>query len=198
MFRFVSYVDVESCEQAVQTLNNFVAKGSTLRVDYAPVGEHWREENRMIFSFGFRLAWEFSIDYKMTRKCSIFSCLIDGLFDSRSLSSSVNLVEKNSSSPSQSNHFRSASERPIKLTSSHSTDESTSKSLSPNIPVIDIDDHDPLVAKKTYHIYLSNIQVPNVVFVATLDDYVNAALLMTQMNKHEQLTKVKGNSYKSK
>mgnify|MGYP006904166494 FL=1 len=65
-------------------------------------------------------------------------------------------------------------------------------------PTLTIDEHQPLIKNQTYHIYLSNLEVPNVVFVATLDDYVNATLLITQMNKHEQLTKVQANSYKTK
>lgn len=76
--------------------------------------------------------------------------------------------------------------------------EEKSNSLSPNVSPMDIDDHEPLVLKKIYNVYLSNIQVPNMVFASTLDDYINATLLMTQMNKHEQLMKVKANSYKTK
>jgi len=63
---------------------------------------------------------------------------------------------------------------------------------------MDIEEHEPFVNNKTYNVYLSNIEIPNVVFAATLDDYVNATLLITQMNKHEQLAKVQANSYKSK
>jgi len=63
---------------------------------------------------------------------------------------------------------------------------------------MDIEDHESFVKNKIYNVYLSNLEVPNVVFAATLDDYVNATLLITQMNKHEQLAKVQANSYKSK
>ena len=62
----------------------------------------------------------------------------------------------------------------------------------------DIKDHEQFVINKTYSIYLSNLEVPNIVFAATLDDYVNATLLITQMNKHEQLSKHQANSYKTK
>lgn len=61
-----------------------------------------------------------------------------------------------------------------------------------------IDDHEAFTQNEIYNIYLSNLEVPNVVFVATLDDYVNATLLITQMNKHEQLAKIQANSYKTK
>jgi hypothetical protein len=61
-----------------------------------------------------------------------------------------------------------------------------------------IREHDSFVTNKTYVVYLSNLEVPNVIFAATLDDYVNATLLITQMNKHEQLTKIQANSYKIK
>jgi hypothetical protein len=63
---------------------------------------------------------------------------------------------------------------------------------------MDIQEHEPFVINKVYNVYLSNLEVPNVIFAATLDDYVNATLLITQMNKHEQLAKVQANSYKSK
>jgi hypothetical protein len=63
---------------------------------------------------------------------------------------------------------------------------------------MNIREHDSFVTNKTYVVYLSNLEVPNVIFAATLDDYVNATLLITQMNKHEQLTKIQANSYKTK
>lgn len=63
---------------------------------------------------------------------------------------------------------------------------------------MNVREHDSFVTNKSYSVYLSNLEVPNVIFAATLDDYVNATLLITQMNKHEQLTKVQANSYKSK
>ncbi|CAF3813739.1 unnamed protein product [Rotaria magnacalcarata] len=67
-----------------------------------------------------------------------------------------------------------------------------------NEPIMNIREHDSFVINKNYCVYLSNLEVPNIIFAATLDDYVNATLLITQMNKHEQLTKIQSNSYKSK
>lgn len=64
--------------------------------------------------------------------------------------------------------------------------------------LMDIEEHQQLVLNQIYNIYLSNLEVPNVVFAATLDDYVNATLLITQMNKHEKLAKVEGYSYNTK
>ncbi len=43
---------------------------------------------------------------------------------------------------------------------------------------MDIDEHEPFVMDKTYQIYLSNLEVPNIVFAATLDDYVKGAELL--------------------
>ena len=63
---------------------------------------------------------------------------------------------------------------------------------------MDINEHELFVPNKTYSVYLSNLEVPNVIFAATLDDYLNATLLITQMNKHEQLTKAQGNANKPK
>ena len=59
-------------------------------------------------------------------------------------------------------------------------------------------EHESFITNKTYVVYLSNLEVPNVIFAATVEDYVNATLLITQMNKHEQLTKVQADAYKSK
>ena len=61
-----------------------------------------------------------------------------------------------------------------------------------------IQQHEPFEKNKTYNVYLSNIEIPHVVFAATLDDYVNATLLITQMNKHEQIAKNPANSHKTK
>ena len=63
---------------------------------------------------------------------------------------------------------------------------------------MDIADHEPFIKDKTYNIYLSNLEEPNIVFAAVLEDYVNATLLIEQMNHHEQLAKVEANSYKTK
>lgn len=61
-----------------------------------------------------------------------------------------------------------------------------------------IRDHEPFVTNKPYAVYLSNLEVPNVIYTATVEDYVTATLLITQMNKHEQLTKVETDAYKAK
>ena len=63
---------------------------------------------------------------------------------------------------------------------------------------MNIREHDSFVTNKNYCVYLSNLEVPNIIFAATLDDYVNATLLITQMNKNEQLSKAQTNSYKAK
>ena len=63
---------------------------------------------------------------------------------------------------------------------------------------MDIQEHEPFVINKVYNVYLSNLEVPNVIYAATLDNYVNATLLITKMNRHEQLTTVQANSVKSK
>jgi len=61
-----------------------------------------------------------------------------------------------------------------------------------------IREHSSFVTNKTYCVYLSNLEVPKTIFAATLDDYVNATLLITQMNKHEQLVKTQADTLKSK
>ena len=63
---------------------------------------------------------------------------------------------------------------------------------------IDIPEHQPFLTNVPYSIYLSNLEVPNVVFVATLDDYVHATLLVQQMNKQEKIAQAQAHSYKSK
>ena len=63
---------------------------------------------------------------------------------------------------------------------------------------ITIKEHESFVINRTYSVYLSNLEVPNVVYAATLDDYVNATLLIAQMNKHEQLAKVQASPHETK
>ena len=63
---------------------------------------------------------------------------------------------------------------------------------------MDIREHPAIVKGSACSIYLSNLEVPNVIFAATLDDYVNATSLIAQMNRHEQLIKVQPASSKSK
>ena len=58
--------------------------------------------------------------------------------------------------------------------------------------------HESFVVNKSYEIYLSNCQPPNIVFVATLEDHVRAALLLQMMNKIEKTVESKGNSYETK
>lgn len=153
-----------------------------------------------------------SIDCKMDRKWTIWILLNDSWLNSRTngesngragLSASVNLDEKNGLSSPRFSSFRPVSERSTKSLSSNAANEiETKQSLwngkSSIVTEMDIEDHEAFVKNKTYNIYLSNLQVPNIVFAATMDDYVNATLLITQMNKHEKLSKMQGNSYKSK
>jgi hypothetical protein len=56
-----------------------------------------------------------------------------------------------------------------------------------------IDEHERLSKNQIFSVYLSNLEVPNVIFAATLDDYAHATLLITQMNKNERLTQTKDN-----
>ena len=58
--------------------------------------------------------------------------------------------------------------------------------------------HAPLIVNQTYEIYLSNHAIPNVIFAATLEDYVSASLLLTEMNKNEKVAQIQANSYQSK
>ena len=118
--------------------------------------------------------------------------------------------ENNGTSSPRFSSFRPASEQSMKPMYEFDTGSNVNKplwnsnpgqqqTLNSKSPIsMDIDDHELFVTNKIYNIYLSNLEVPNVVFAATLDDYVNATLLITQMNKHEQLAKVQANSYKSK
>ncbi|CAF3329822.1 unnamed protein product [Rotaria socialis] len=54
---------------------------------------------------------------------------------------------------------------------------------------INIREHDSFITNKNYSVYLSNLELPNIIFAATLDDYINTTLLLTKMNNHEQLAK---------
>ncbi|CAM4750635.1 unnamed protein product [Rotaria magnacalcarata] len=62
---------------------------------------------------------------------------------------------------------------------------------------INIREHDSFITNKNYSVYLSNLELPNIIFAATLDDYINTTLLLTKMNNHEQLAKVQAKFYQS-
>ena len=46
IFRFINYADEESCEKAVQQMDNFVMNGSTLRVNHTSVDGFFSKEKK--------------------------------------------------------------------------------------------------------------------------------------------------------
>ncbi|CAF1913913.1 unnamed protein product [Rotaria magnacalcarata] len=199
---FVNYADGESSNQAVEHMNNYVVNGNILYVSHSKLRQANNNFNRPQNGF------------------------TNGEANSRPMFASTVTPEETPSPGGTNNRFsgfRSMAERspsttqskPTSINSSHSSTNELNNNggqqrafngKSPfqnGIPLVNqspmrIDEHRPFVMNTTYNIYLSNLEVPNVVFATTLDDYVNATLLITQMNKHEKLAKVQGNSYNAK
>ncbi len=44
-FSFVNYADIESCNQAVEHMNNFVVKGFTIQVSHSSVNDLLEKDN---------------------------------------------------------------------------------------------------------------------------------------------------------
>ncbi|CAF2989656.1 unnamed protein product [Rotaria sp. Silwood2] len=68
----------------------------------------------------------------------------------------------------------------------------------PNKSRINDRPNDEFIINENYSIYLSNLELPNIIFAATSDDYINGALLFAKMNNYEQMLTVKSNFYESK
>ncbi|CAF4848163.1 unnamed protein product [Rotaria sp. Silwood1] len=208
---FVNYADAESCNQAVDHMNSFVVQGFTLRVSQSMSRSGTSNFNRT--QNGFRANSETNGRTTSTTNVNPDENSHTSPPSTQSRFSSFRPVIERSSSTTQT--------KPMSINSRHSStneldaDSNTNKSLwnthiehqqriaNVNSPFqsgksMNIEEHEPFVKNQIYNIYLSNLEVPNIVFAATLDDYVNATLLITQMNKHEQLTKIQANSYNAK
>ncbi|CAF1274217.1 unnamed protein product [Rotaria sordida] len=208
---FVNYANAESCNEAVDHMNNYVIQGFTLRVSQSMSRSGNNNFNRS--QNGFRTTSTTNINPDENTNTSSPS--------TQSRFSSVRPVIERPSSTTQS--------KSISINSAHSSTHELDTVSNVNKPLwngnieqqqqqqrtlngkspfqndisivnqqMNIEEHEEFIINKTYNIYLSNLEVPNIIFAATLDDYVNATLLITQMNKHEQLTKVQANSYKAK
>ncbi|CAF3844382.1 unnamed protein product [Adineta steineri] len=209
---FVNFADAESCNQAVEKMNEFVVDGFTLRVSHSASRNGNNNSDRP--QNGFR---SFGQSFNRTTSATA----VNPEETNGTLSPGVNARFSGFRSPSATQF------KPMTADSTHSSTNELNGTPQSNKPLwnsnsgqqtpllsnnkspfqngtsnvnqqINIQEHEPLVVNKTYNVYLSNLEVPNIIFAATLDDYVNATLLITQMNKHEQLSKVQANSYKSK
>jgi len=196
---FVNFADPESCIQAVEMMDNLSINGFILRVSHSMTrlnGNHSANSCERT-SNGLRVNGD---SYSRTTSS------LDG--------------SQGAASPIRSQRFasfRPASERSSKgdnlNSSTYELDNGGTQSkplwnsqaepmknqspIRSEIP-LSIAEHEPLVKSSKYYVYLSNLEVPNVIFAATLDDYLNATMLINEMNKHEQLNKVQPNGYKNK
>ncbi|CAF1115310.1 unnamed protein product [Adineta steineri] len=180
---FVNFADADSCAKAVESMNGFAIDRFTLRVNHSET----RMNNNKTFDRpqnGFRTNGETNDENNGASTPNVPNRFSG--FRSSSTRSSTNTTSITNESETNN--------KP--LWNSTNIEQKTNKSSFENEPTLNIREHDPLVINKTYIVYLSNLEVPNVIFAATLDDYVNATLLITQMNKHEQLTKIQADSYK--
>ena len=63
---------------------------------------------------------------------------------------------------------------------------------------LNISEHDLMIKNKTYQIYLSNFELPNIIFAATVDNYLEATKLISQMNEHPSLHETNSNRIQTK
>ena len=131
-----------------------------------------------------------------------FSRLNDGILpaspDVVSAPSAFNRVNsRQGNSPFQPKATINANELD-KSTLSKSSSSPAQPIATPPSSFMTIPPHESFDVKKSYDVYLSNCQPPNVVFVGTLEDHVRATLLLQMMNKIEKTVESKGNSYDSK
>jgi hypothetical protein len=185
---FVNYAEAESCNKAVESMNNYAIDRFTLRVNHSTTRMSGNNNNNYDRpQNGFRVNSESTDENNGTSPPGAQN-RFSGFRPASSTHSSSTCT-----TPSKPNE----SDKPL-WNSTNIEQQQTNKNSFQNESTMNIREHDSFVTNKSYCVYLSNLEVPNVIFAATLDDYVNATLLITQMNKHEQLTKVQANSYKSK
>ncbi|CAF2637656.1 unnamed protein product [Rotaria sp. Silwood2] len=191
---FVNYAEPDSCNKAVETMNNFVIDRFTLRVNHSSTrlgNNNDRPQN------GFRSNGELHENNNGTSSPGIQN-RFSGFRPASERSPTNTIRLKTNTTPLNTNESDAPLNNNKPLWNSTNIEQQNDKNLLRNEPIMNIREHDLFILNKSYCVYLSNLEVPNIIFAATLDDYVNATLLITQMNKHEQLTKIQANSYKSK
>ncbi|UJR31523.1 hypothetical protein I4U23_019012 [Adineta vaga] len=193
---FVNYAEAESCGKAVENMNNFVIDRFTLRVNHSSTrmngGNSDRSQNGLHFN------GESTDERNGTSSPSIQS-RFSGFRPASTLSSTNVTPSKQFNTPSSTNESETLINGNSKpLWNGMNGTQQNLKSPLHTETTMTIREHDSFVTNQTYTVYLSNLEVPNIIFAATVEDYVHATLLITQMNKHEQLTKIQSDSYKSK
>ncbi|CAF0959484.1 unnamed protein product [Rotaria magnacalcarata] len=193
---FVNFAEQESCTKAVETMNNFSIDRFTLRVNHSSARSGNTNTERP--QNGFRSNGDLNENISRTSSPS-FQNRFSGFRAAASEHSTTDKIQfKQNGTSSNRNESDTLVNNNKPLWNSTNIERENEKDQLCNEPIMNIREHDSFVINKNYCVYLSNLEVPNIIFAATLDDYVNATLLITQMNKHEQLTKIQSNSYKSK
>ncbi|CAF3593445.1 unnamed protein product [Rotaria sordida] len=197
---FVNFAESDSCIKAVENMNNFVIDRFTLRVNHASTRLGNNNTDRP--QNGFRNNGELHEDNNGASSPSIQN-RFSGFRPASERSPTNTIRLKTNSTPLNTNESdtlltnnNNNNNKP--LWNGTNIEQQNDKNTLQNELTMNIREHDLFIINKSYCVYLSNLEVPNIIFAATLDDYVNATLLITQMNKHEQLTKIQANSYKSK
>ncbi|CAF1216784.1 unnamed protein product [Adineta ricciae] len=193
---FVNYAEAESCARAVEAMNNFVIDRFTLRVNHSSTRMNGSNPERP--QNGFHTNGESNDERNGTSSPSIPNRFSG--FRSASGRSSTNATpcKQFNTSPSRNDSETMNNNNNKPLWNGMANGQQNLKSPSQSESKMTVREHDAFITNKTYVVYLSNLEVPNIIFAATVEDYVNATLLITQMNKHEQLTKVQADAYKSK
>ncbi|CAF1144617.1 unnamed protein product [Adineta ricciae] len=192
---FVNYAEAESCARAVEAMNNFVIDRFTLRVNHSSTRMNGSNPERP--QNGFHTNGESTDERNGTLSPSIPSRFSG--FRSASARSSTNATpSKQFNTSPNTNESETMNNNNKPLWNGIANAQQALKSPSQSESTMTVREHDSFMTNKTSVVYLSNLEVPNIIFAATVEDYVNATLLITQMNKHEQLTKVQADAYKSK
>ncbi|CAF0753797.1 unnamed protein product [Adineta ricciae] len=202
---FVNFADAESCQQAVEQLDRCSMNGFIIdprpgnnTFDRSPSGYRTTsatnpnfDDSNGVSSPG--TAARFNA-FRPANEHPSSSTPSKSMFSNNS-QSNRNDAERVSNTPKPiQNSSTPIQQLQTTATSKNSFENGTSMTY----PLANIQQHEPFEKDKTYSVYLSNLEIPHVVFAATLDDYVNATLLITQMNKHEQIVKNPANSHKTK
>ncbi|CAF1378796.1 unnamed protein product [Rotaria magnacalcarata] len=189
---FINYTEPESCTNAVENMNNYVIDQLTLYVN------HSSTQTTNISSLPqneCRFNDESNIENNSTSlpnsQNRFSSFRVAGTHSSTTLSE---LYTNTSINTNESQSFMNSNQL---LWNSTNIEQQHNKIPFQNKIKINIREHDSFITNKNYSVYLSNLELPNIIFAATLDDYINTTLLLTKMNNHEQLAKVQAKFYQS-
>ncbi|CAF1411195.1 unnamed protein product, partial [Adineta steineri] len=192
-YGFINYAEPESCTEAVEKMNNYVIDQFTLYVNHSSAQTNNNLDQPRIES---HVDDEPNYENNSTSSPSIQNPFSS--FQSATTHSSTTSSQIYNNTSLNTNEFQSFLNSEKLLWNTTDIEEKNNQSLFKNKTTMNICEHNSFVTNKKYSVYLSNFQLPNIIFVATLDDCINSTILITKMNKRDQLLKTDVNSYNSK